>query len=99
LIDTSPAPFYKGLSLIYALTVNSTVLDSNTGNPVDSSTNFDDYTGCAIIFVDEDADKKVNTGDTIYIFNDYDSDGNNDILPTYSLRILIDGELALTRSL
>jgi flagellin-like protein len=99
LIDSSPAPFYKGLSLVYALTVNSTVLDINTGNPVDGSTSFDDYTGCAIVFVDEDADNKVNTGDTIYVYNDYNNDGINDILPTYSLRILIDGELALTRKL
>jgi hypothetical protein len=99
LIDTSPAPFYKGLSMVYPLTVNSTVLDSNTGNPVDGSTSFNDYTGCAIVFIDEDADNKVNTGDTIYIYNDYNNDGTNDILPTYSLRILIDNELALSRKL
>jgi flagellin-like protein len=98
-VNSNPTEFDSGLSKVYAMSNNGTVLDSTTGNPVDASSSFEDYKYCYIAFVDIDADQRVNEGDTIYVFKDYNNDGNIDILPIYKFRIFIDNEIAFDTKL
>lgn len=96
--DAKPAPFMKGLSKIYAMTLNtSAVQDSTTSSDVDGNSDFKDYTGCYIAYVDEDADNKVNEGDKFYVYKDYNGDGNDDILIHSKFKIYIEGELGLSK--
>ena len=92
--NVNPPIFQKGLSTIYAITLNATVLDSSTNNPVNVNSSISDYINCYVTYIDTDSDGKVNEADTIYLFKDYDNDGTNDILPIYKFQILIDNEMA-----
>jgi flagellin-like protein len=97
-LDAKPAPFMKGLSKIYAMTLNtSSVQDSTTGTDVDGNSAFKDYVGCYVAFVDEDGDNKVNEGDKFYVYKDYNGDGNEDISFHVKFKIYIEDELALSR--
>ncbi len=97
--NCNPLPFLNGLSKIYPMTLNSTVLDSTTTNVIDENSQMDDYMGCYIAYIDEDADNKVNEGDVFIIYKDFTNDGNNDIFPSFKFRIIIDDDLAMSRIL
>jgi hypothetical protein len=94
--DSDPEPFFDDMSKVYPLTNGSAVIDITTGNPVTNSSNFRDYQGCYVVFVDADSDGRITPGDVVYIYKDYDRDGENDISPVYFFKIFFGNTMALS---
>ena len=55
--DADPPMYKKDLSDVYALTLDSTVIDNSTGLPVTSNSDFNNYEGCYIAFIDGNGDQ------------------------------------------
>jgi flagellin-like protein len=97
--DSDPEPFFDDLSKVYPLTNGSAVIDMTTGNPVTNSSNFRNYQGCQVAFVDADSDDRITPGDIVYLYKDYNNDGEIDIFPIYSFKIFFGDTMALSQIL
>jgi flagellin-like protein len=96
IMDSHPDPIDYGLSTVYPLTTNTTVIDKNTGNPVTNTTYFRDYARCKLAYLDANEDYRISDGDVIYVFKDYNNDFVNDIKNNYELNIRMDDIIALS---
>jgi len=97
--NANPGKFIDGESVVYAMTKGTAVIDNQTSNQVNEDSRFEDYEGCYIAYIDQNADTKVTSGDTIYVYKDYDNDGIEEILSRYKLKITVDSETALEKTL
>jgi flagellin-like protein len=96
---TNPTPFLMGESIIYTLTKGSSVEDNSTGMIVSGDSRFEDFEGCYIALVDQDANEKLTSGDNIYIFKDYNGDNTYDITSNYEFKIKIGSNTAFSKKL
>jgi hypothetical protein len=85
--DSEPQPFYKGQSKIYAMTHGFTVMD-DMNLSVDGNDPLSIYRECYIAYVDQTDDGRITSGDSIYIYKDYNADEVQDVYPNYSITIL-----------
>ena len=88
--DANPAKFQKGDSYIYAIPSGSyPVRDNETGEPVTTASSFEKYELCYMAYIDSDADEKVSSGDALWVYKDYDSDGNLDYEGSYTFEFML----------
>jgi len=97
--DANPNPFPGPHGKIYALTKGTTVQDSFTGTRIDTNTEFSNYQGCYIAYVDTDSNAKVSPGDLVYIYKDYNYDDSDDLEKGDRFRLTYDDKSALEKSL
>jgi hypothetical protein len=98
--DASPAAFTKGSSTVYAMTKYSGVTIGNSTIPVSGTTALTDYSKCFIAYFDQTSDGKINGGDSLYIYKDYDADGTDDVLSNYDVKIITSNdEMAMNKAL
>lgn len=97
--NSDPARFTKGESHVYPLTKGSTITDNFTGLVVDYNSDFDDYEGCYIAYIDGNAEGKVSPGDTLHIYKDFNHDGIDDIESKYRFIIYHRENFALDKLL
>jgi hypothetical protein len=77
----NPKSIIKGMSKIYPISTNSSpVMDESSGEIVNSESSFSDYTNCCILYLDQTQDNKINGGDSVYIYRDWDRDGKSEII-------------------
>jgi len=97
--NSDPSKFTKGESDIYPLTKGSTVTDNQTSYAVNANSEFDDYEGCYIVLIDQDADGELTPGDTFHIYKDFDNDGTDNIGSKYRMKIMYGENIALEKQL
>lgn len=86
--DANPPRFQKGESYVYAIPSGSApVRDNETGSDVSGTSLFEKYELCYMAYIDSDHNQKVSSGDAIWIYKDYDSDGVIDYRGTHKLEI------------
>ncbi|MCK5559718.1 MAG: hypothetical protein KAJ51_03960 [Thermoplasmata archaeon] len=99
--SANPTSISKGQSTIFPIPSGSTaVQDSTTGSMVTGNSDLNDYTDCYIAYVDEFSNGKLDSGDSIWIYKDWTSDGTQDIQSRYTFKILdADHEMVLKKQL
>jgi flagellin-like protein len=97
--DVNPSEFEIGESTIYPMTKGATIIDNTTNREIGSNSNFEDYSGCYIAFIDQDENEKISAGDTIILYKDYTGDGIQDITSNHSVKLIIDKQIALDKNL
>jgi flagellin-like protein len=93
--EANPISIKSGLSLVYPIPTNSAnpVRENTTngdGEPVDANSvdHPQVWEGCAIAYIDAEGDSKVNPGDIIWVFKDWDGDDSVDVIPGYSFKLI-----------
>ena len=87
--ESNPSSITRGKSTIYPIASGTTpVIDNSTSNIVTGNSDLNDYENCYVAIVDQNSDNKINAGDNIWIYKDYNSDGINDIKINYKFEIL-----------
>ena len=87
--DSNPESISKNKAKIYPIPSNSTpVWDNSTGKIVTEQSPLENYSGCYLAYIDIDRNDTVSVNDRIYIYRDYDTDGNPDIGPGYTFRMV-----------
>ena len=86
--EANPGPLTTQSSTIYPLPSNSSaVISKQTSKPVLGNNSLNDYIGAMFIYKDFNNDYYLSNADTIRIYNDFDGDGNQDILYNYYFSI------------
>ena len=83
-----PAAFTKGDSTIYAIPAGIKRVKDTEGYTVDANTDLDDYENCYMAYIDANSDGKITSGDSIWIYKDYDADDYDEIISRCTFRIL-----------
>lgn len=98
--NSYPGVIFSGGSRIYPMTnYAGGVIDSSTGNNIDTNSDFLDYEYCIIAYSDTESDGLISPGDVIIIFKDNDNDGYDDIESKYIFRMMNEDDIVLEKSL
>ena len=97
--DVNPAAFSKGASTVYAMTGGTNPVKDDGNNTVDGDDALSVYSGCYVAYVDQTGDGKVNGGDSVYVYKDYDADSTDEISSNYSVKILSGDDMAMNKKL
>ena len=97
--DSNPSPFSKGYSTVYAMTISSTPVKDAGNNIINGDDAISEYSGCYIAYLDQDSNGRVNGGDSLYVYKDYNADGIIEVFNGYELKILSGDSMALNKKL
>ena len=97
--NIDPQPFDRGISKVYPMTMSGPVLDNTTGDVIDSGSSFNDYERCYIAYVDNTDDERVTSGDSFYIYKDYNNDNTDEISSNFSILIKAHDDIAISKEL
>jgi len=92
--DASPSSLTQGDTTVYPIpsSLSPVYENSSTGDGATVDTDTINYPlrweGCYLAFIDSESDGKVNAGDAIWIYKDYNDDGTNEISSGYKIKIL-----------
>jgi hypothetical protein len=76
----NPEPFTKGSSTVYAISCNSSpVVEESTGEIVTGASPISEYKNCSIAYIDLTSNSKIDGGDCIYVYCDWDRDGKDEV--------------------
>jgi hypothetical protein len=76
----NPEPFYKGSSTVYAISCNSSpIVDESTGEIVSGASALSDYKNCSIAYIDQTSNCRIDGGDCIYVYSDWERDGKDEV--------------------
>jgi len=96
--NANPAAFTKGQSTVYAMTLGTTAVSDGNAT-VDGNDALSVYEGCYIAFIDQNRDEKINGGDSLYIYKDYNNDNVDDVQANYQVKIMDGDEMAMNKQL
>lgn len=97
--EVNPASFNKGASKIYAIPSGNSVVSDAYGYTIDQNTQLQDYHNCSMAYIDQDNNRKVSAGDSIFIYKDNDNDGTDEVFSGYTFELLYKEELAMRKIL
>jgi hypothetical protein len=98
--DANPSSVTRGKSTIFPIPSGSgSVMDNSTNSVVTGNSELKNYEYCYIAYNDQNNDERVNAGDNIWIFKDFNNDGIDDIKSNYRLQVLIGNEIPLNANL
>ena len=92
--NANPSAFTKGQSTVYAMTLGPNAVKDASNNTIDGDDALSEYSGCYLVYLDQNSDQKVNAGDSIYVYKDYDADGTEEISANYIFRIMANNDMA-----
>ena len=96
---TNTASITVSASKIYAIPSGTAAPDNGAGGAIADTTSITNYYNCSIAFVDNDNNLKVNEGDVIYIYKNYDRTGTDDITSGYVFELLYKEEMTVKKTL
>lgn len=98
--EAQPSKLSTNQGDIYAIPSGlGDVTDSLTENTIVRNSSLSNYQFCYMVYCDTDYNFKLTPGDKIYIYRDFDSDGNNDVLQEDIFYILLKNEKILNKPL
>lgn len=92
--NANPSAFTKGKSTVYAMTLGPNAVKDASNNTIDGDDALSEYSGCYIVYLDQNSDQKVNAGDSIYVYKDNDADGIEEVSANYIFRIMANSDMA-----
>jgi hypothetical protein len=76
----NPKPFLKAMSTVYPISSNSSpVVDESTGKIINGDSSSSEYKNCCFAYIDQTSDNNINGGDLVYIYQDWNRDGEADV--------------------
>jgi flagellin-like protein len=98
--DASPTKVEDVDTTVYPISSSTqVVLNGTSGPPTDASAPLT-WEYCYFAILDSETDGKINSGDAIWVYKDYDDDGDDEITSGYRIKILdADGNEVLNKEL
>ena len=98
--EAFPSVLIMGQSKLYPFSLNSTgVLDKETGNIITVESSIKNYVNCYLVFIDQNSDDKASSGDSIFIYKDWNGDGEPDIKENCIFNVYLKNELIVEEKL